>query len=105
MAVSFGRALVLGATGGIGSAFVRRLEPLGGVAGLSRRDGLDWTDPGRAEASLDAAISAHGPFDLVIDATGALEPGGYAPERKLAAVDAAGMAAHFAINAIRRHLS
>lgn len=100
MAVSFERAMVLGATGGIGSAFVRRLEHLGGVTGLSRRDGLDWTEPARAEAALDRAVDEAGPFDLVIDATGALQPGGYAPEKKMAAVDAAGMAAHFAINAI-----
>lgn len=99
-ALTFRKALVLGATGGIGSAFVRELERVGRVAGLSRRDGLDWTDPGRAEAALGRAIRAAGPFDLVIDATGVLEPAGYPPEKKLAAIDAGGMAAHFAINAI-----
>ncbi len=99
-AFTFSDALVLGATGGIGSAFFRRLERLGRVTGLSRRDGLDWADPGRAETALDRAIAESGPFDLVIDATGALEPDGYAPEKKLAVIDAAGMAAHFAVNAI-----
>ncbi len=97
--IDFARALVLGANGALGGAFVRCLQGSGSVTGLSRRDGLDWTQPSRAEAVLDEA-AASGPFDLVIDATGALEPGGYPPEKKLAAVEADGMATHFSVNAI-----
>lgn len=98
--LAFSDALVLGATGGLGSALVGKLRPMGAVTGLSRRDGLDWTDPDQAEAAIDRTIAAHGPFDVVIDATGALAPGGHPPEKKLRAIRASGMAAHFAINAI-----
>ncbi len=97
--IVFQHALVLGDTGGLGAAFVRLLRRAGRVSGLSRRDGLDWMEPARAEAVLEE-MAATGPFDLVIDATGALEPGGYPPEKKLSAIEASGMAAHFAVNAI-----
>ena len=87
------RALVLGATGGIGAAVLART---GGV-GLSRSDGLDWTDPERAEATLAAQS---GPFDLIFDATGALVIDGQGPEKRLSAIDARVMARQFAVNAI-----
>lgn len=93
-------ALVLGATGGIGAALLGALGRSSPVTGLSRRDGLDWTEPERAGAVLDRAIEQAGPFDLVITATGSLQPDGYPAEKKLAAIQPSGMAAHFAINAI-----
>ena len=43
---------------------------------------------------------AGGPFDVILDATGALQIDGHGPEKKLAAIDAAAMAAQFAVNAI-----
>ena len=88
------RSLVLGSNGGIGGAFVRHLP---GARGLSRKDGLDWTRPAEAEATL---LSASGPFDLILDATGALEIDGHGPEKQLRAIEAEAMAAQFAVNAI-----
>ena len=65
--------------------------------GLSRRDGLDWTQPQQAEATL---LSTDAPFDLIFDATGALEIDGHRPEKQLKAIDANAMAAQFTVNAI-----
>lgn len=90
------RVLILGATGGIGSALLSRLP---GAVPLSRADGLDWRDPAEAETAL-LAIASQGPFDLIFDATGALEIDGHGPEKALKAIDADAMAAQFAVNAI-----
>ena len=88
------RSLILGATGGIGTALIAALP---GAAGLSRADGLDWLNPCAAEATL---LSTDGPFDLVFDATGALEVNEQGPEKQLKAIDAQAMAQQFAVNAI-----
>jgi NAD(P)-dependent dehydrogenase (short-subunit alcohol dehydrogenase family) len=92
------RALVVGASGGIGGALVEALRVRGEVVGLSRSgDGLDVTE----EASVAAALGALEPgFDLVIIATGALVLDGQGPEKTLKAVTADGLARAFAINAI-----
>lgn len=93
------RALVVGASGGIGSALVGQLRRRGAEAvGLSRSgDGLDVTD----EASVVAAFARLEPgFDLVAVATGALVIGGVGPEKTLRAVTAEGLAAQFAVNAV-----
>ena len=99
MTVKETRSLVLGATGGIGGAVAEALSRRGQVLGLSRSDGLDWRDPARAEGALQAA-AAQGPFDLIFDATGALEIDGHGPEKQLAAIDADAMAVQFSVNAI-----
>lgn len=94
-----GRALVIGATGAIGSALRARLTHGGWeVTGLSRSaDGLDLID----EATISAAAARlEGPFDLIFDATGALEIDGNGPEKALAQLDPAAMTAQFALNAI-----
>ncbi len=93
------RALIIGDTGGIGAALGSALSAGGAkVTGLSRsRDGLDVTNEpsiARAAAALD------GSFELVFDATGALEIAGRGPEKSIAALDPAAMAAQFALNAI-----
>lgn len=93
------RALVVGASGGIGAALVAALSARGwAVTGLSRRgDGLDVTD----EASLSRVLGRLEPgFALVIVATGALEIGGHRPEKTLRSLDSAALAAQFAVNAI-----
>ena len=93
------RALVVGASGGIGSALVAEARRRGAdVVGLSRsRDGLDVTD----EASVAATLGALEPgFDLMIVATGALVLDGVGPEKTLRAVTAEGLAAQFAVNAV-----
>ena len=93
------RALVIGASGGIGAALCAALTARGAaVTGLSRSaDGLDVTD----ETAIARVMGAlEGPFQTVIVATGALVIGGHRPEKTLKAVDAAGMAAQFALNAM-----
>lgn len=92
------RALVVGASGGIGGALVSALRARGAeVTALSRREqGLDVTD----EASVTRVLGGlEGAFDTVIVATGALELAGRGPEKSLRAVDPAALAAQFALNA------
>lgn len=92
------RALVLGASGGIGGALVAALRQRGEVVGLSRRDdGLDVRD----EASIARLLGGlEGPFDLIVVATGALILDGIGPEKTLKALSAQALAAQFAVNAI-----
>lgn len=93
------KALIIGASGGIGSAVVKALEARGAqVTRLSRSaDGLDVTD----EASVDAHLGAlEGPFDGLLVLTGALEIDGAEPEKTVKAITAQAMADQFAVNAI-----
>lgn len=93
------RALVIGASGGIGSEFARQLETAGwDVTRLSRRiDGLDITDPASVERHLSAI---EGPFALIFVAVGILAPLGGSPEKSLTAISAGDMAQVMAVNAI-----
>lgn len=93
------RALIIGASGGIGGAVASALTARGvAVTGLSRRkDALDITD----EDSVSAALGALEPgFDLILVATGALVIDGAAPEKTLRRVTAKAMADQFALNCI-----
>ena len=93
------RALVIGDTGGIGSAVSAALVRNGDqVTGLSRsRSGLDLTD----EASVQRVLGpVQGPFDLVFVASGALEIDGARPEKSLKQVRSAAMLDQFALNAV-----
>lgn len=93
------RALVVGATGGIGRALADHLAGQGAdVTRLSRsEDGLDLTD----EPSLARLLGGlDGTFDRILVTTGALELNGVPPEKSLRALDPATMAAQFALNAI-----
>ncbi len=94
------RAVVIGATGGIGSAVMRRLrdDPRCGEAiGLGRStDGIDVTD----EATLaEAAQRVGGEVHLLFIATGALEIDGNGPEKAFKHVEPEAMARQFALNA------
>jgi NAD(P)-dependent dehydrogenase (short-subunit alcohol dehydrogenase family) len=92
-------ALVIGASGGIGSALVAALEEREvRVTGLSRSgDGLDVTD----EASVEAHLGVlEGEFDLVFVATGALELDGRGPEKSLKELSAEAMEAQFRVNCV-----
>lgn len=93
------RALVIGASGGIGQALCAALAAQGWqVTGLSRSgDGLDVTD----ERSIARHLSTlEGPFGRILIATGALEVGEHGPEKALKHLSAEGMAAQFALNTI-----
>lgn len=93
------RALVIGASGGIGNALIAELQGRGyETVGLSRSvDGLDITN----EDSVKSAIaSLQGYFDTVVVATGALSSGARGPEKTLKDLNMEEMAAQFAINAI-----
>ncbi len=93
------RALVIGSSGGIGTALCAALAGQGWqVTGLSRSgDGLDVT----SEASVEAALGVlDAPFQRILIATGALEIGPHTPEKALRQVTADGMAAQFALNTI-----
>lgn len=93
------RALVIGASGGIGAALATELVARGTqVKRLSRReDGLDVTDPDSVDRILGAL---DGPFDTILVATGILAPEGSAPEKSLDAIDAADMARTISVNVI-----
>lgn len=93
------RALIIGASGGIGAALASALASRGvSVTGLSRSSHrLDVTDP----ASVDRVLSAvEGPFDLIFVASGILAPMGSKPEKSLEAIKASAMAEVMAVNAI-----
>lgn len=98
-------ALVIGASGGIGSAIVETLQGdarCGAVLTLSRRDtpGFDIADEA-CMAREAARISAHsGTLDLIFNATGALEIDGKGPEKALRAIDANIMRRQFEVNAV-----
>lgn len=96
------RALVLGATGALGAAFVEALQADAGcieVVGLSRSSphGFCLED----ETSMAAvAASLVGPFHLIIDATGALTIDGRGPEKHLGALNADQLTRAFEVNTI-----
>ncbi|MFN6979993.1 MAG: SDR family NAD(P)-dependent oxidoreductase [Gemmobacter sp.] len=92
------RALVIGASGGIGAALAAALAGGGAeVTGLSRSgDGLDVTDEGSVAAALGALEP---PYETVLVATGALTIGPHGPEKTIRALDPAALAAQFALNA------
>ncbi|CUH79089.1 SDR family NAD(P)-dependent oxidoreductase [Tropicibacter naphthalenivorans] len=93
------RGLIIGSSGGIGSALYTHLSAQGiDVVGLSRySDGLDVTDENSIKRSLEALT---GSFDLIFVATGALEIDGAEPEKSLSALSAKALADQYAVNAI-----
>jgi len=96
--------LVLGSQGGISAALCRVLRVMpttSSVVALGRREGFDMRAPAIAEAALMECANAHGPFSMVVDATGILESaGGGQPEKSIREIDAAHMADMFAVNTI-----
>jgi NAD(P)-dependent dehydrogenase (short-subunit alcohol dehydrogenase family) len=94
-----GRALVIGASGGIGGALSKALMLAGNaVVEISRsRDGFDITDPSSVADHLE---KLDGTFDKVLIATGILAPSNKRPEKSLAEIEAGDMAHVFAVNAV-----
>ena len=108
------RALILGASGGIGQAFVQALEAnprCAQVVGLHRQSqpSLNFDD----EASIGAAaeqLQATGKFHLIINAAGVLHTADFMPEKKLGDLSYAQLAATFRVNTfgpalVLRHFS
>lgn len=98
------RALVIGASGAIGQAFVCALQQdpqCAHIQTISRSDGggFDLLDTVGLAAQA-AACAGSGPFRLIVDATGALTVDGVGPEKSLAAVQPDVLAKAMAINAI-----
>ncbi len=98
------RALVIGASGTIGAAFVEAFQGdhhcvcVKGVA-RSAQSGFDVTDQASIERHA-AVCAAEGPYNIVVDATGALQINGKGPEKSLAALDAEQLQRSFQVNAI-----
>jgi len=93
------RALVIGASGGIGAAVSAALQARGGmVTGLSRSvDGMDIT----REASIAEHLGGLEPgFDLIFVTTGQLAGAGEPPEKTLKSLTPEAMAAQFAVNCV-----
>ncbi|MBE9476639.1 MAG: SDR family NAD(P)-dependent oxidoreductase [Proteobacteria bacterium] len=92
-------ALIIGASGGIGSALVVLCAEQGyKVLTLSRRtDGLDITDE---DSVCRHAKTIRGGLDLVVIATGALEVDGLRPEKTMQNVSAAHLLKQFQTNAL-----
>ncbi|WP_396266976.1 SDR family NAD(P)-dependent oxidoreductase [Ideonella sp.] len=96
------RALVIGASGAIGSAFVAALQAdprCGQVIGLHRRSepALDLDD----EASVARAaqrLQAQGPIHLIVHAAGVLHTAAGMPEKRLAQLNYRQMSEVFRIN-------
>jgi NAD(P)-dependent dehydrogenase (short-subunit alcohol dehydrogenase family) len=102
-------AIVIGATGGIGAAFVRHLQQSGHfskVLGYSRSTSprLDLTDPATimqcAQNAKTYASTHDNDIRLIIDATGYLHDEAFQPEKSLRQIDPEYMAKQFQINAI-----
>ena len=98
------RALVIGASGAIGSALLQHLQSdprCTAVIGVSRQSspGLDLL----SEASIAAcaqALAVQGPFHLVVAATGALTVNGRGPEKRLDELDATHLLDALQLNAV-----
>ena len=96
------RALVIGASGGIGQAFVQALQTTprcAQVVGLHRHSEprVDFDD----EASIGAAaaqLRAAGKFNLIVYAAGVLHTADFMPEKKLGDLSYAQLEATFRVN-------
>lgn len=108
------RALVIGASGGIGAAFVKALSldpDCGLVLGLHRQStpAIDF-DQEASVAQAAQAVAAQGPFHLIIHAAGLLHNASFIPEKKLGDLNYAQLEATFRANTfgpalVLRHLS
>jgi short-subunit dehydrogenase len=98
------KALVIGANGAIGGAFVDafRLDPNCTQVELVSRESSSGFDLLNSESiRLQATLSgSSGPFAIIIDATGALEIQGVGPEKSLNSLNAGQLTQAFLVNAI-----
>ena len=100
-----GIAIVVGSSGGIGSALHERLSAqsrFGAVLGLGRRSSppLDLTDEESIAGAARHVAGLGRDVRLIIDASGILHDDGLSAEKSWRDLDAAQMAKAFAVNAI-----
>ncbi|WP_306251077.1 SDR family NAD(P)-dependent oxidoreductase [Parvularcula sp. IMCC14364] len=98
-------AIVIGASGGIGSAACAELKKnprCGTLVALSRESApaLDLTDSASIADAAAQVKKNHGTADLVFVASGILAPAGKGPEKSIRHLDMADMSEVFAINAL-----
>lgn len=96
------RALVIGARGALGQAFVQALQAdprCAQVVPVWRGQPLDW-DLRAPEGLAVLATALPGPWHLVVDATGALTLDGHGPEKRLADLQAERLQASWQVNAL-----
>ena len=95
------RALIIGSTGSIGRTLVTMLKEKIGVDNvetINRFDnGFNFLKP---ETIATTAEKQSGEFQLILDATGALEINGTRPEKTFKSLEYTNMVNHFTINAI-----
>ena len=97
------RALVIGASGAIGGAFAQALQRDPRCVHLeqvsrSRSASFELTD--ESSIAQQAALSASGgPYQLIVDATGALTLDGVGPEKSLTALRHEQLSKYFQVNA------
>ena len=98
------RALVIGASGALGGAWMRLLQAdprCGQVIGISRQGAyaLDLLSEDRIRLCAQS-LAAQAPFHLVLDATGALTLNGRGPEKRLDELDADHLLQALHVNAV-----
>jgi NAD(P)-dependent dehydrogenase (short-subunit alcohol dehydrogenase family) len=98
------RALVIGSSGTIGSAFVELLQnnPMcTSVTGIHRNSNnpIDYQDLSTIEVAAKA-LSGHAPFQLIINTIGVLHSADWMPEKKLDDLNPAQLQTLLQINAI-----
>ena len=96
------RALVIGASGALGQAFVALLaqDPrCAEVQAVDRRRPLDW-DLRQPDRIAALATQLQGPYHLVLDATGALTLDGHGPEKRLTDLQADALLHSLQVNAV-----
>ncbi|MBU6224130.1 MAG: SDR family NAD(P)-dependent oxidoreductase [Burkholderiales bacterium] len=98
------KALVIGSNGALGRAFVEAFqsEPnCSHVEAVSRSAGSGFDLQDAESICAQAAwTSEKGPFEIIIDATGALVINGIGPEKSLQSVDSEHLMQSFLVNAI-----
>ena len=113
---SFGpdlRVIIVGASGGIGQAFLAEFEKnpqVKGIFALSRKPhantegkvsamAMDFTDEDNVAASA-TTLKDSGPFDIILIATGLLHGEGISPEKNMRAINHGSFLKSFEVNTV-----
>ena len=98
------KALVIGASGAIGAAFVHAFESDSScsyVGKISRSEGSGFDLMNAESIGRQASVSGQaGPFQIILDATGALCIEGNGPEKSLSAINQDQLTQSFQVNTI-----